>query len=255
MPRRKKTNQGLHTGQRRGVGRRRSTSQRKTAPPNTEGMLKARRAYEERMKSLAGSGNRGVRKNMAENLLHYEFGNVPFQKAIYGNDYKYGTLKNLNKQVKSQRGKTTDIASKEKALQSQIASADASVKSALQTRLDALTKNKDIVTKNLGATKKSRDKLIDVRNKALEGIYANMHANPKAAERARIALVRKRAGEIAHPERAKLTTGSANATLTTGLNRAAQRVTNPRAQAAIATNMQKQQLKKKKSKKSASLST
>lgn len=91
-----------------------------------------------------------------------------WQKKVYGKDFKYGTLKNLNQSVRDKRSKTMSINERIKELESQQASGGN--KDQIQARLEKLESNKKIVAGNLLKAKDSREGFTKLRDKAIDNI-------------------------------------------------------------------------------------
>lgn len=106
-----------------------------------------------------------------------------FQKKIYGKDYKYGTLKNLNKKISETHNRQKSIAEKGRALKAELASGSGN-KSALQDRLHKLEANSAIVMKNRLTAKADRQKFTNMRNAAVSKL-SNMTPAQKEAMRKR----------------------------------------------------------------------
>jgi hypothetical protein len=165
----------------------------KTGNVFTEGKRKGDRAqavqqFQEKFKNADVK----TRHKMVGQVMGKKFGTAPWQKQVYGKDFKPGTVGKLNEKVGEKRDLVKELKGKERALRSQASSASTDTKSAIEQRLSKLEQNTSTVKKNLFGTKQSRDKFIDLRDKAMQGIVAQAKTNPKLLAEARKRLVRKK---------------------------------------------------------------
>lgn len=107
-----------------------------------------------------------------------------FQKSVYGDQYKFGTVRKENKRIRSARDTKESIHTKAARLESELArSIDPSRSKALKSRIKKLDANREKVDRVLSTTKKDRQKYLDLRDKALVSVYSRTARRPGGVRR------------------------------------------------------------------------
>lgn len=165
----------------------------KTENPFVAGRRKGTRAQAvAQFKEKFQGADPATRHNIVKKVMGKKYGGAPWQKQVYGKNFKPGEVGKLNNQVKDQRSRVKDIRTKERDLRSQVSSASDETKSAIEQRLSKLEQNESTVKTNLLGSKNSRDKLLGMRDKALQSIAAQAKSNPKQLANARKRFIRKK---------------------------------------------------------------
>jgi hypothetical protein len=148
-----------------------------------------------------------ARKQMVGRLLKYEYGDNNWRKRVYGENYKPGTVKNLNTSVQKSRGTIEELQKQIAGFQGKITGdTDEATKKALKTRISELEGKQNEAERSLGLSKEQRQKYLDMRDKALRNVFVNMKSRGKAGEAARRRLVRKALKNQGKPKAQRLTT-------------------------------------------------
>lgn len=125
-----------------------------------------------------------------QKLMKRKFGNKSFQKAVYGKNYKPGTVGKMTKTIQQTRKKEKTLNNLIKSTQSELASASNESKQALQKKLLNLTERKSTADNNIGNIKLNREHYLNLRDKALQQIAVKANQNPKAFNKKRKELVK-----------------------------------------------------------------
>lgn len=124
-------------------------------------------------------------------LMSRKYGNKPFQKSVYGKNYKSGTVGKQTDRIKSTRNKQKKLTGLIKSTEASLSSASEEQKAALNKRLKNLTQRNDTASKNIETVKANRQKYLDLRDKALRQIAVKSNTNPQALSKKRKKLVQE----------------------------------------------------------------
>jgi hypothetical protein len=108
-----------------------------------------------------------------------------WQKKVYGKKYKYGTVKNLNQSVKKGYNKVRKENASIRSAKANLkkASGNATNAAAIQARLKTLEAEKNSAAQQIKGSKESRQKFLNLREKALSTTLGKVSQNEVGSAR------------------------------------------------------------------------
>lgn len=138
----------------------------------------------------AKRGITGKAGQMDRGTLQKAYGKTAYQKKIYGKNYKYGTLKNLNDRATKSHENAKTLRENLSKIKGQLSTADATTSEALKARIAKVQSVQQQALKNNKSANARRSNLVGMRKAAAANIVRKSAENPGAVARARKKLIK-----------------------------------------------------------------